>query len=59
MKIPYSVIRMKTGLVRYGHSISTKQYTKKKPNAKHAKAQISIKTILLNNSGKRSALSAV
>ena len=36
---------MNTVLVRYGHSVRTKQYTKN-PNAKYAvKAEISMKTI--------------
>ena len=44
---------MNTVLVRYGHSVCTKQYTKENPNAKHeVKAEISMKTILFNVSTK-------
>ena len=49
---------MNTVLVRYGHSLRTKQYTKN-PNAKYAvKAEISMKMISFNDSAKRSAFSA-
>ena len=49
---------MITVLERYGHSLRTKQYTKK-TNAKYAvKAEISMKTISFNDSAKRSAFSA-
>ena len=49
---------MNTVLVRYGHSLCTKQNTKK-PNAKYSvKAEISMKTISFNDSAKRSAFSA-
>ena len=49
---------MNTVLVRNGHSLRTKQYTKN-PNAKYAvKAEISMKTISFNDSAKRSAFSA-
>ena len=42
---------MNTVLVRYDHSVRTKQYTKN-PNAKHAKkAEISMKTILFSDLG--------
>ena len=45
---------MNTVLVRYGHSLCTKQYTKN-PNAKYAvEAEISMKTISFNVSAKRS-----
>ena len=40
-----SAIRINTVLVRYGHSVQTKQFTKN-PTAKHTvKADISMKTI--------------
>ena len=49
---------MNTDLVRYGHSVHKKQYTKK-PNAKYTvKAEISMKTKSFNDSAKRSAFSA-
>ena len=49
---------MNTVLVRYGHSVCTKQYTKNL-NAKHAvKAEISMKTISFSDSVKRLAFSA-
>ena len=49
---------MNTVLVRYGHSLRTKQYTKN-PNAKYAvKAEILMKTISFSDSAKRSAFSA-
>ena len=49
---------MNTLLVRYDHSVRTKQYTKN-PNAKYAvKAEISIKTISFKDSAKRSAFPA-
>ena len=32
--LPWSAIRMNTVLVRYDHSVRTKQYTKKKPERK-------------------------
>ena len=48
---------MNTVLVIYGHSVRTKQNTKKQ-NAKYAvKAEISMKTIMFNDSAKRSAFS--
>ena len=49
---------MNTVLVRHGHSLCTKQYTKN-PNAKYAvKAEIAMKTISFNDSAKLSAFSA-
>ena len=49
---------MNTVLVRYGHSVLTKQYTKN-PNTKHAvKTEISMKTISFSDSVKLSAFSA-
>ena len=49
---------MDTILVRYGHSVRTKQYTKN-PNAKYAvKAEISMKTTSFSDSAKRLAFSA-
>ena len=49
---------MITVLVRYGHSVRKKQYTKN-PNAKYAvKAEISMKTKSFNDSAKRSVFSA-
>ena len=51
---------MNTVIVRYGHSVRTKQYTKKKPNGKYeVKAEISMKTISFKDSAKHSAFSAV
>ena len=49
---------MNTVLVRYGHSVHKKQYTKN-PNAKYVvKAEISMKTKSFNDSAKRLAFSA-
>ena len=49
---------MNTIFERYGHSVRSKQYTKK-TNAKHAmKAEISLKTISFSDSAKRLAFSA-
>ena len=47
---------MNTVLAQYGHPVRTKQHTKN-PNIKHAvKAEISMKTISLNYSAKRSCI---
>ena len=56
MHNPESAIRMNTVLVRYGHPVCSKQY--KKNEGKTRKAIISMKTISVNDSAKRSAFSA-
>ena len=49
---------MNTVLVRYGHSVRTKQYAKNQYTKYAVKAEILMKTILFDDSAKRSAFSA-